>query len=232
MASGTTVVTVPATDPSGNAPTRQYEVDSLGSSRTFTFDPNGNLTSDGTRTFEWDARNQIISVTVGGYRSEYTYDGKMRRVRVVEQVSGTTQSDTKIVWCQMTACEERSVTGPAVTTSLLALGEQTNGTSIFFAIDHLTSVRGVINGAGSALTQYEFDPWDEPRSLRVSIPRALVLPGTVAPHQPQRSGSVSIAVTMPIRDAGSARTQRVQWTDPICTHMFETTPRGSMIPQA
>jgi len=155
----------------------------------------------------------------------------MRRVRVVERASGTTQSDTKIVWCQMTACEERSVTGPAITTSLPALGEQTNGTSIFFAIDHLTSVRGVTNGAGSALTQYEFDPWK-----RATILTGVDSTGTgfagYRRSSPQRSGSISIAVTMPISDAGSARTQRVQWTDPICTHMFETTLRGSMIPTA
>src|SRR5205814_10322105 len=38
-------------------------------------DANGNLTSDGTRTFEWDARNQLVAVTVGTHRTEFDYNG-------------------------------------------------------------------------------------------------------------------------------------------------------------
>ncbi|MCL4848503.1 MAG: hypothetical protein KJ066_18310 [Acidobacteria bacterium] len=48
-------------------------------------DANGNLTADGTRTFEWDARNQLVAVTVGTHRSEFVYDGLQRRVRQVEK---------------------------------------------------------------------------------------------------------------------------------------------------
>ncbi len=57
-------------------------------------DANGNLTSDGSRTFEWDARNQLLAVNVGSHRSEFTYDGDRRRVRVVEKESSVVQSDS------------------------------------------------------------------------------------------------------------------------------------------
>ena len=42
-------------------------------------DANGNLTADGARSFEWDARNQLLAVDVGTHRSEFTYDGDRRR---------------------------------------------------------------------------------------------------------------------------------------------------------
>ncbi len=58
VATGTTTIAVAATDASGNTATKQYEIDSVGVGRTLTYDANGNLTADGTRTFEWSARNQ------------------------------------------------------------------------------------------------------------------------------------------------------------------------------
>jgi uncharacterized protein RhaS with RHS repeats len=63
--SGTNTFTVVARDASGNVTTQEYEIELAGSSKAFTYDANGNLTADGTRTFDWDARNQLLAVTVG-----------------------------------------------------------------------------------------------------------------------------------------------------------------------
>jgi YD repeat-containing protein len=79
VTSGTNTVTITATDASGNTATAVFEQDQTGASKTFTYDANGNLTSDGTRTLEWDARNQLVAVEVGTHRSEFTYDGLQRR---------------------------------------------------------------------------------------------------------------------------------------------------------
>jgi hypothetical protein len=49
---------------------------------SFTYDANGNLTADGTRTFEWDVADRLVAGNVGMQRSEFTYDGQQRRVRV------------------------------------------------------------------------------------------------------------------------------------------------------
>jgi len=69
---------------SGNATTAGYEVHQTGATKTFTYDANGNLTSDGTRAFEWDARNQLTRVLVGGVPvSAFEYDGQGRRARIV-----------------------------------------------------------------------------------------------------------------------------------------------------
>src|SRR5439155_11555371 len=46
----------------------------------FSYDLNGNLTSDGLRGLDYDDENQLIRVTVtNSWKSEFTYDGKGRR---------------------------------------------------------------------------------------------------------------------------------------------------------
>jgi hypothetical protein len=45
-------------------------------------DANGNLTSDGTRTFEWKARNQLVSITVTGWRGDTSPRNNMLRLSV------------------------------------------------------------------------------------------------------------------------------------------------------
>jgi YD repeat-containing protein len=45
---------------------------------SFSYDANGNLTNDGTRTYTWDARNQLASLT-GRVNGSFAYDGVGRR---------------------------------------------------------------------------------------------------------------------------------------------------------
>jgi RHS repeat-associated protein len=46
---------------------------------TLTYDNNGNLTSDGTNTYVWDARNRLISIS-GGTTANFSYDAFGRRI--------------------------------------------------------------------------------------------------------------------------------------------------------
>jgi RHS repeat-associated protein len=162
--SGTSAFTVRATDTNSNVTSKTYEVESAGSTKTYTYDANGNMTSDGSRTFEWDARNQLVAVTVGTVRNEFVYDGLRRRVRMTEKESGITQSDTRVVWCAAEICEERGSDGTSVVRRAFGRGEQVAEASRYFAIDHLGSVTEVTDETGELLTQYEFDPWGR-RSL-------------------------------------------------------------------
>src|SRR5205823_2651159 len=44
------------------------------------YDLNGNMLSDGLRTFDYDDENQLVRVTVTNlFKSEFSYDGKLRR---------------------------------------------------------------------------------------------------------------------------------------------------------
>ena len=62
VTAGDNTVRVVATDVDGNTATNRYNVAVTGSdSKTLVYDANGNLTSDGTRTFEWDPLNRLTA---------------------------------------------------------------------------------------------------------------------------------------------------------------------------
>lgn len=43
-----------------------------------TYDNNGNLTSDGLNTYQWDARNRLVAIS-GGATANFVYDPLGRR---------------------------------------------------------------------------------------------------------------------------------------------------------
>jgi RHS repeat-associated protein len=78
-ANGTNIFTAIARDSYGRTDTN-VSISYLPSSISFTYDQNGNLTSDGSRCFAYDDENQLVSVWVTNvWRSDFVYDGKMRR---------------------------------------------------------------------------------------------------------------------------------------------------------
>ena len=156
---GTNTVTVAATDGSGNQASSVYQVDASGAAKTFTYDANGNLTADGARSFEWDARNQLVAITVGTHRSEFTYDGQQRRVREIEKENNVIQSDIRVLWCDAAICEERTADGTTVTRRVFVLGEQVAGVSTFLTEDHLGNVRDATDSNNVLLARYAYDPW-------------------------------------------------------------------------
>ena len=155
---GTTTVVIAATDGSGNQSTATYEVDQASASSVFTYDANGNLTSDGIRTFEWDAENRLVAVTIGTHVSTYTYDGLSRRVEIIEADNGSTTSDTKFIWCDLAICEARDSSG-TVLKRYFAEGVQDTGTAYFYTRDHLGSVRELVDSTGAVRARYGYDAW-------------------------------------------------------------------------
>jgi RHS repeat-associated protein len=156
---GTTRVVIAATDGSGNQGTASYDVDQASASKTLTYDANGNLTADGVRTLEWDARNQLLAVSQGSHRSEFTYDGWRRRVRIVEKDSGVVTTNRQFVWCGSELCEERDTSGATVTKRFFSQGVQDTGTSYLYTSDHLGSVRELMDETGAVRARYDYDPW-------------------------------------------------------------------------
>jgi RHS repeat-associated protein len=79
LVDGTTNFTAIAGDSYGRWDTNTVTVD-LGATHLFAYDLNGNLRTNGNRVLEYDDENQLTSVTVSnGWRSEFTYDGMLRR---------------------------------------------------------------------------------------------------------------------------------------------------------
>lgn len=57
---------------------------------SFTYDDNGNLTSDGTRTYLYDVENRLVKMTQGSIVSELFYDPLGRLYKISDNQMGTT----------------------------------------------------------------------------------------------------------------------------------------------
>jgi RHS repeat-associated protein len=160
VSSGTNQVVVKAKDYAGNERTNTYEVSVSGSTKTFTFDDNGNMVGDGARTFEWDAENRLIAVKEGSTTlASFTYNGDGRRA--TKTAGGVTTSN---VYDGPHIVEERPSAGGTVryffgmgTDDVLA--KQDSAGASYYVKDHLGSVRQVTNALGSVVVLRDYDPW-------------------------------------------------------------------------
>ncbi len=159
----------------------------LPASVSYTYDDNGNLTSDGQRSFEYDAENQLAAVTVSNaWRSEFKYDGKLRRrVRKEYLWTGTwtLTSDTRYFYDGMLVVQERDANNiPTVTYTrgrdlsgsledaggiggllartdqrLLLGGDPTP--HAFYHADGNGNITALVNGLGTLAARYLYDPY-------------------------------------------------------------------------
>jgi RHS repeat-associated protein len=136
------------------------------------YDLAGNLTDDGERmTLEWDAANRLVAVnyTDTTKRSEFTYDGLNRRLKIVEKIGATVMSTKKFVWIGSRIAQERDASN-VITRRYFPEGEQQSETgggiqSYYYTHDHLGSIREVTNSAGEVLARYDYDPYGKRTTL-------------------------------------------------------------------
>jgi RHS repeat-associated protein len=161
VTSGTNAVAVTATDASGNSRTNNYQVSVPGGGAVpIGYDLNGNLTNDSSKIYEWDATNRLAAITYIGQsiRTEFTYDGLGRRVKIVEMDNGTVTSTKNFVWDGSQTAEERDAANQ-VTKRFFARGEQTEGTVYYYTHDHLGSMREMTDSTGIIRARYDYDPF-------------------------------------------------------------------------
>jgi RHS repeat-associated protein len=127
------------------------------------------MTSDGTNTYSWDAENRLIQVIYPGVgnNSQFTFDALGKCVKIVETVSGSLTSTQQFVWCGNKKCEARDGSS-SVLAQFFHRGEIISGTSYFYNLDHLGSIRELTNSAGAVKTRYGFDPYGQVTQTFVS----------------------------------------------------------------
>jgi RHS repeat-associated protein len=116
-------------------------------------------------TYEWDAAHHLTAVNQGTQRTEFTYDGWDRRVRILEKTNGTVVSDNYFLWCGTEICEERDSSGAIVVRRFFRQGEtiaSSGGASnLYYTRDHLGSVREATDTAGALQARYDYDPYGQ-----------------------------------------------------------------------
>jgi len=161
LGAGTTTVTVKAKDASGNETTQQYEVEASGNTTSYTYDANGNLTSDGTKTYFWNALNELVEVKQGSTTlATFEYDGFGRRTE--KAASGITRV---FIYDTEDIVEER-LSGSTTDTIRYYHGAgideplaRTNGSSVttYYLADHLGSILQETTSSGSVALDREYD---------------------------------------------------------------------------
>jgi len=149
-----------------------------------TYDSNGNISSDGTRSFLWDAMDRLTNAYVPNtWKVEFAYDGFGRR-RIMRQYtwSGGTWSKTNEAWLDydgMQLVQERNTSGiPQVTYTrgldlsgslggaggiggLVARTDATNG-STFYHSDGAGNVTALMDGYEDIVARYLWGPFGKP----------------------------------------------------------------------
>jgi len=166
---GVNTFTVVARDAAGNQTSQAFEVNVSGQTRTFAYDANGNMTGDGTRTLEWEARNRLGAVTVATQRTEFGYSSGDQRALMRRLVSGVVQEATFFVNCDGVPCEERSVDGATVVRRPYPMGVSISGANYFASMDHLGSTTTVNSSTGAVAARYSYGPWGQ-QTLETGAP--------------------------------------------------------------
>ena len=126
------------------------------SNSAFTYDGNGNLTSDGANTYFWDARNQLSSIS-GGVTAAFQYDPFGRRIS--KTIAGAT---TGFLYDGSNVAQE--LTGGSPSANILSGGldevfMRTDANVRTFLAGGVGSTIALTDPTGAVATQYTYEPF-------------------------------------------------------------------------
>jgi RHS repeat-associated protein len=161
----TTDVAVTATDGTSGTRTNTYRVSQgTGPTTSYTYDLNGNLTGDATRTYEWDAENRLTAVKQGATTvASFAYDGAGRRVQRIAGGVTTTyihDADGVIEERRSPGTALRYVRGPDIDQHWATRDGM--GVDTYFLADHLGTIVQTTNTAGVVTLMRDYDPYGNP----------------------------------------------------------------------
>jgi len=128
---------------------------------TLSYDANGNLTSDGTNAYAWDARNHLVGIT-GPVPAGFVYDALGRRA--AKTINGNT---TQFLYDRRNPLQELDGASPPNVTANILTGlgideyfsrTDSAGPATILA-DALGSTIGLTNTSGALNTSYTYEPF-------------------------------------------------------------------------
>jgi RHS repeat-associated protein len=137
-----------------------------GSQKSYTYDDRGNLLSDGTATYTYDARDLLSSVAVGAQTRHYTYDAFGRRTGQI--VNGQTRT---AVWDELSSfgdviAEFGGTNGTTLDVSFVVndgsvLAQQQAGQVQYLLKDAQGSTRAIADSNGIIGESYVYDAFGQ-----------------------------------------------------------------------
>lgn len=179
LANGANTFTNVSQNVYGVAVTNTFTVN-LPASVSLSFDNNGNLTNDGTRTFGYDWENQLTNVMAAGeWRSDFVYDGLNRR-RIARDYSwsGSTwvlTNEVHYIYDRYLLTQERDTNGNILVTYTrgLDLSRSISGAggiggllartdtsgSTFYHADGAGNITALMDGSENVVARYMYGPF-------------------------------------------------------------------------
>lgn len=145
-----------------------------GTGRTYSYDADGDVLSDGVNNYTWDAENRLLSISsiATGHVSAFTYDGLGRRVTITETTGGTS-TKTGYLWCGASPCSAYSSGGTTLATYLSAGEIHYAGgvaTDYYYETDHLGTVTSMTSTTGAVLGTLATDAYGNTLSSSGTLP--------------------------------------------------------------
>jgi RHS repeat-associated protein len=155
-----TPIEMSAVDGGSNTAGTDYTMYVQGANSVPSYDFNGNMTSDGTNTYTWDAENRLTQITYpgDGNYSQFAYDGFGRCVQIIETNNESITSTKQFVWSGGVRCEARDADG-LMLSQYFRWGQTLNDANYFYTRDHLGSVRELTDSTENIQAQYNYDPY-------------------------------------------------------------------------
>jgi RHS repeat-associated protein len=123
-----------------------------------TFDLNGNLTGDGTNTYTWNARDELVAINGTGLTASFLYDGTGRRQR--KTLDG---AQTEFLYDGMNPVQETRASGTAALLTGLEIDSHLLRTdavgTVALLADALGSTVALTDATGTETTSYTFEPF-------------------------------------------------------------------------
>ncbi len=133
---------------------------------TLTHDARGNLTGDGVWTYTFDADNKLKSATKTGYAATLAYDaeGRLRRTTLAGAITDLAYDGVDLVaeYDGAGTLLRRYVHGPGVDEPLVWYEGSTTTAKSWLYADHLGSIIGTANSAGTSTAIHSYGPFGEP----------------------------------------------------------------------
>jgi RHS repeat-associated protein len=172
----------------------------------YTYDAYGNLTSDGTSTYTYDAANRLISVTSGASTTTYTYNGDGDRVsQTVDSTLTTYVLDTATSLTMVLAETTGSESFLYIHAGTQLIAQSDGATTLYHLRDGLGSTRQLVDSTGAPLLSQTFDPYG---SLYLSA----------------GSGESSFGWAGEVRDSNGLTYLRARYYSPIYGRFLNTDP--------
>ncbi|MFD2167650.1 FG-GAP-like repeat-containing protein [Thalassotalea euphylliae] len=139
--------------------------------KDFEYDDNGNLLSDGERTFVYSAKNKLTLVSNAGGRTQFSYAANQQRYKRLTEKDGVTTKTYFIGNVEVETKSDSNVTTIRRQLPNTIVLRRSNGTqeSSYLLKDHLGNIDVLVDENWQVKQVLEYDPWGKQEILSANV---------------------------------------------------------------